>query len=76
MCETALYIQILRERHMSSALSSRIRYARNEHCEQFIRHQTVKRMQARSEHFYTRVVHALLHTCVCMKFKSSCTVHS
>ena len=28
--ETALYIQTLYERHMSSALSSRVRYARNE----------------------------------------------
>ena len=30
MCETALYIQTLRERHVSSALSSQVRYARNE----------------------------------------------
>ena len=30
--------------------------------EQFIRHQTVKRMQACSEDFHTRVVRALLHT--------------
>ena len=29
-CETALYIQTFRERHVSSALSSRVRYARNE----------------------------------------------
>ena len=45
-------------------------------CEQFIRHQTVKRTQARSEDFHTRVVCALLHTCVFMKFKSSCIVAS
>ena len=43
-------------------------------CEQFIRHQTVKRTQALSEDFHTRVVRALLHTRVFMKFKSSCTV--
>ena len=41
---------------------------------QFIRHQTVERTQARSEDFHTRVVRALLHTRVFMKFKSSCTV--
>ena len=41
---------------------------------QFIRHQTVERKQARSEDFHTRVVCALLHTCVFMKFKLSCTV--
>ena len=43
--------------------------------EQFIRHQTVERMQARSEDFHIRVVRALLHTRVFMKFKSSCTVY-
>ena len=37
--------------------------------EQFIRHQTVERTQARSEDFHTHVVHALLHTRVFMKFK-------
>ena len=42
--------------------------------EQFIRHQTVERTQARSEDFHIRVVRALLHTHVFMKFKSSCTV--
>ena len=42
--------------------------------EQFIRHQTVERMQARSEDFHNRVVHALLCMRVFMKFKSSCTV--
>ena len=42
--------------------------------EQFIRHQTVERTQARSEDFHTHVVRALLHMCVFMKFKSSCTV--
>ena len=42
--------------------------------EQFIRHQTVKRTQACSKDFHTRVVRALLHTRVFMKFKSSCTV--
>ena len=42
--------------------------------EQFIRHQTVKRMQARSEDFYPCVVRALLHTRVFIKFKSSCAV--
>ena len=42
---------------------------------QFIRHQTVERMQARSEDFHARVVRALLHTRVFLKFKSSCTVH-
>ena len=36
--------------------------------EQFVRHQTVERMQARSEDFHTRVVRALLHTRVFMKF--------
>ena len=41
---------------------------------QFIRHQTVERTQARSKDFHTRVVRALLHTRVFMKFKSSCTV--
>ena len=43
-------------------------------CEQFISHQTVERTQACSEDFHTRVVRVLLHTCVFMKFKSSCTV--
>ena len=43
--------------------------------EQFIRHQTVERTQARSEDFHIRVVRALLHTRVFVKFKSSCTVH-
>ena len=38
--------------------------------EQFIRHQTVECMQAHSEDFNTRVVRALLHTRVFMKFKS------
>ena len=42
--------------------------------EQFIRHQTVERTQARSEDFHTRVVRALLHTHVFIKFKSSCTI--
>ena len=42
--------------------------------EQFICHQTVERTQACSEDFHTRVVRALLHTRVFMKFKSSCTV--
>ena len=42
--------------------------------EQFIRHQTVERTQACSKDFHIRVVHALLHTRVFMKFKSSCTV--
>ena len=47
-------------------------------CEQFIRHQTVEWMQARSEDFHTRVaiVRALLHTRVFMKFKLSCTVRN
>ena len=45
-------------------------------CEQFIRHQTVERMRARSEDFHTRVVRALLHMRVFMKFKSSCIVFS
>ena len=42
--------------------------------EQFIRHQTVKRTQARSEYFHICVVRALLHMRVFVKFKSSCTV--
>ena len=42
--------------------------------EQFIRHQTVERTQAHSEDFHIRVVHALLHMHVFMKFKLSCTV--
>ena len=42
--------------------------------EQFICHETVERTQARNEDFHTLVVHALLHTHVFMKFKSSCTV--
>ena len=42
--------------------------------EQFICHQTVQCTQARNEDFHTRVVHALLHTHVFIKFKSSCTV--
>ena len=42
--------------------------------EKFIRHQTVKRTQARSEDFHTRVVRALLHMRVFMKFKLNCTV--
>ena len=42
--------------------------------EQFLCHQTVERMQARSEDFHIRVVRALLHTRVFMKFKLSCTV--
>ena len=44
--------------------------------EQFIRHQAVERTQARSVDFHTRVVRALLHTHVFMKFKSSCTVYT
>ena len=43
--------------------------------EQFIRHQTVKRTQARSEDFHIHVVRALLHTRVFMKFKLSCAVY-
>ena len=39
-------------------------------------HQTVERTRAYSEDFHNRVVRALLHTCVFMKFKSSCTVHT
>ena len=42
--------------------------------EQFLRHQTVKRTQARSEDFHIPVVRALLDTRVFVKFKSSCTV--
>ena len=42
--------------------------------EQFIRHQSVVYTQARSEDFCTRVVRALLHTCVFVTFKSNCTV--
>ena len=42
--------------------------------EQFLHHQTVERMQARSEDFHIRVVRALLHTRVFMKIKLSCTV--
>ena len=42
--------------------------------EQFRRHQTVERTQARSEDFHIRVVRTLLHTRVFMKFKLSCTV--
>ena len=41
--------------------------------EQFLRHQTVEHTQARSEVFHIRVVRALLHTRVFMKFKLSCT---
>ena len=41
--------------------------------EQFIRHQPVVRTLACSEDFCTRVVRALLHTRVFVKFKSSCT---
>ena len=44
--------------------------------EQFLRHQTVERTQARSEDFHIRVVRALLHMRVFVKFKSSCTVYS
>ena len=43
--------------------------------EQFLRHQTVERTQARSEDFDIRVVRALLHTRVFMKLKLSCTVN-
>ena len=43
--------------------------------EQFIRHQTVERTQACSEDFHIRVVRALLHTRVFMKFKLSCTIY-
>ena len=43
--------------------------------EQFIRHQTVEHTQTRSEDFHTRVVRALLHTRVFMKFKLNCTVY-
>ena len=42
--------------------------------EQFIRHQPVVWTLARSKDFCTRVVHALLHTRVFVKCKSSCTV--
>ena len=42
--------------------------------EQFIRHQPVVCTLARSEDICTRVVRALLHTRVFVKFKSSCTV--
>ena len=44
--------------------------------EQFICHQTVERTQAHSEDFHTRVVRALLHMRVFMKFKSSCTAYT
>ena len=44
--------------------------------EQFLRHQTVERTQARSEDFHIRVVRALLHTRVFVKFKLSCTVYT
>ena len=43
---------------------------------QFIRHQPVVCTLARSEDFCIRVVCALLHTRVFVKFKSSCTVHA
>ena len=43
--------------------------------EQFIHHQTVERMQACSKDFHTRVVRALVHTRVFMKYKSSCTIN-
>ena len=42
--------------------------------EPFIRHQPVMCMQARSEDFCPRVVRALLHMHMFVKFKSSCTV--
>ena len=42
--------------------------------EQFICHQPVVCTRTRSEDFCTRVVRALLHTCVFVKFKLSCTV--
>ena len=42
--------------------------------EQFIRHQPIMCMLAHSEDFCTRVVRALLHTRVFVKFKLSCTV--
>ena len=42
--------------------------------EQFIHHQPVMCTLARSKDFCTRVVRALLHTRVLVKFKSSCTV--
>ena len=64
---------------MSSALSSRVRmHATSIYIarEQFLRHQTVERTQARSEDFHIRVVRALLHTRVFMKFKLSCTIHN
>ena len=35
---------------------------------QFTRHQTVERTQAHSKDFHTRVVRALLHTRLLMKF--------
>ena len=44
--------------------------------EQFIRHQPVVCTWACSEDFCTRVVRALLHTRVFVKFKLSCTVVS
>ena len=44
--------------------------------EQFLRHQTVELTQARSKDFHIRVVRALLHTRVFMKFKLSCTVYT
>ena len=47
-------------------------------CEHFIRYQPVVCMLAHSEDFCTHVagiVHALLHTRVLVKFKSSCTVY-
>ena len=74
-------MQTLRERHVSSALSSRVRNARNErlYCSRairFLRHQTVERTQAHSEDFHIRVVRALLDTRVFVKFKSSCTVYN
>ena len=53
-------------------------HAMNVHiaCEQFICHQPVVCTQACSEDFCTRVVRALLHMHVFMKFKSSCAVSS
>ena len=72
-------MQTSHERHVSSALTLRVNFARNEclYCSRAIYtvcHQPVVCTLARSEAFCTRVVHVLLHTRVFVKFKSSCTV--
>ena len=63
VCNSCIYTNILRPLHIKCT-----------HVASKLCTQSVVRTLAHSEDFCTRVVHALLHTRVFVKFKSSCTV--